>query len=36
VILLGGLLAAVASFAVGMATVTGVELSAGKSLSCWV
>lgn len=36
VVLLGGLLAAVASFAVGMGAVTGVELSAGKSLSCWV
>jgi hypothetical protein len=35
-VLLGGLLAAVASFVVGIGTVTGVELSAGKSLSCWV
>jgi hypothetical protein len=35
-ILLGGLLAAAASFAVGMGAVTGVELGVGKSLSCWV
>jgi hypothetical protein len=35
-VLLGALLAAVASFVVGMGAVTGVELSVGKSLSCWV
>jgi hypothetical protein len=35
-ILLGALLAAAASFVVGMGAVTGVELSVGKSLSCWV
>jgi hypothetical protein len=34
--ILGGLVAAAASFLVGMATVTGVELGVGKSLSCWV
>jgi hypothetical protein len=35
-VLLGSLLAAVASFVVGMGAVTGLELSVGKSLSCWV
>jgi hypothetical protein len=35
-VLLGGLVATAASFLVGMAAVTGVELGAGKSLSCWV
>jgi hypothetical protein len=35
-ILLGALLAAAASFVVGMGAVTGVELGVGKSLSCWV
>lgn len=35
-VLLGGLLAAVASFVVGIGIVTGVELSVGRSLSCWV
>jgi hypothetical protein len=36
-VLLGGvLLAAVASFVIGMGAVTAVELGVGKSLSCWV
>jgi hypothetical protein len=35
-ILLGALLAAAASFVVGMGAVTGVELGVGKSVSCWV
>jgi hypothetical protein len=35
-VLLGGFLAAAASFVVGIGVVTGVELSVGKSLSCWV
>jgi hypothetical protein len=35
-ILLGAILAAAASFVVGMGAVTGVELGVGKSLSCWV
>jgi hypothetical protein len=35
-VLLGGLLAAAASFLVGMAAVTGVELGVGKNFSCWV
>jgi len=35
-ILLGGFLAAVASFGMRIGVVTGVELSVGKSLSCWV
>jgi hypothetical protein len=35
-VLLGGLLAAVATFVVGIGVVTGVELGVGKSLSCWV
>jgi len=36
-VLLGGLLlAAVASFVLGMGLVTAVELGVGKSLSCWV
>lgn len=35
-VLVGALVAVMASFLIGMATVTGVELSAGKSLSCWV
>ena len=34
--LLGGFLTMAASFLVGMVAVTGVELSVGKSLSCWV
>jgi hypothetical protein len=36
VLLGGGLLAAVASFVIGMGAVTAVELGVGKSLSCWV
>jgi hypothetical protein len=35
-VLLGGLLTMAASFLVGMVAVTSVELSVGKSLSCWV
>src|SRR3712207_9196053 len=35
-ILLGAILAAAASFVVGMGAVTGVELGVGKSLSCWM
>jgi hypothetical protein len=35
-VLLGGLVAAAASFLVGMGAVTGVELSVDRSLSCWV
>lgn len=35
-ILFRGLLAGVAAFFLGMGTVTAAELSAGKSLSCWV
>jgi hypothetical protein len=35
-ILIGALVSAVASLLLAMATVTGVELGVGKSLSCWV
>jgi hypothetical protein len=35
-VLLGGRVAAAASFLIGMAAVTGVELGVGKNLSCWV
>ena len=35
-ILIGSLLAAGVSFLVGLAIITGVEASVGKSLSCWV
>lgn len=35
-ILIGALVSTVASLLLGMATVTGVELGVGKSLSCWV
>jgi hypothetical protein len=35
-VLLGVLLAAVASFVLGMGVITAVELGVGKSLSCWV
>jgi len=35
-ILVGSIIAGVVSFFVGLSVVTGLELSAGKSLSCWV
>ncbi len=35
-ILVGSVIAGVVSFFVGLSVITGLELSAGKSLSCWV
>jgi hypothetical protein len=35
-ILFGGLLAGVVAFSLGLGTVTAAELSAGKSLPCWI